>query len=162
MSVYVQVADLEGVKNVIVYPSANNQTRNCGFAYIDYKNHGMAAMALNKLSSDQIQLWGRKLDVEWANPVMEDMARVSVLQCDAGRVEVVVGVQVVGETTCDIHSLVCDIFESVVSAVANIFSGGRARENKLRLISVFLPHKEYLLALRILSFCSEACLACMT
>ena len=80
--VYVQVT--EGVKNVIVYPSASDKTKNRGFAFIEYESHRMAAMARKKLISGRIQLWGHNVAVDWAEPeieVDEDiMAGVSALQ----------------------------------------------------------------------------------
>ena len=67
--VYAQVT--EGVKNVIVYPSASDKTKNRGFAFIEYDSHRMAAMARKKLISGRIQLWGHNVAVDWAEPEIE-------------------------------------------------------------------------------------------
>ena len=61
----------EGVKNVTVYPSASNKTRNRGFAFIEYESHRQAAMAKKQLISNGIQLWGRNVRVAWAEPEIE-------------------------------------------------------------------------------------------
>ena len=61
----------EGVKNVIVYPSASDKTKNRGFAFIEYESHRMAAMARKKLISGRIQLWGHNVAVDWAEPEIE-------------------------------------------------------------------------------------------
>ena len=66
---YAQVT--EGVKNVIVYPSASDKTKNRGFAFIEYDSHRMAAMARKKLISGRIQLWGHNVAVDWAEPEIE-------------------------------------------------------------------------------------------
>lgn len=87
MSVCMQVT--EGVKYVLLYPPPSDKTKNRGFAFIEYENHRMAAMARKKIISGYVQLWGCKVFVDWANPeieVDEDiMARVSGLQCGAQR-----------------------------------------------------------------------------
>ncbi|CAF1171030.1 unnamed protein product [Rotaria sp. Silwood1] len=73
----------EGVVDVIVYPSANDKTKNRGFAFVEYESHRSAAMARRKLLPGNIQLWGQQIAVDWAEPenqVDEDiMANVRVL-----------------------------------------------------------------------------------
>jgi Q family heterogeneous nuclear ribonucleoprotein R len=61
----------EGVRDVIVYPSASDKTKNRGFAFIEYENHRAAAMARKKLISGRIQLWGHNVAVDWAEPEIE-------------------------------------------------------------------------------------------
>jgi Q family heterogeneous nuclear ribonucleoprotein R len=73
----------EGVVDVIVYPSANDKTKNRGFAFVEYESHRSAAMARRKLLPGSIQLWGQQIAVDWAEPenqVDEDvMANVKKL-----------------------------------------------------------------------------------
>lgn len=71
------------VKDVIVYPSAHDKTKNRGFAFVEYENHRAAAMARRKLNPGRIQLWGHQIAVDWAEPepeVDDDvMANVKIL-----------------------------------------------------------------------------------
>lgn len=61
----------EGVVDVIVYPSANDKTKNRGFAFVEYVNHRAAAMARRKLIPGRVQLWGHTIAVDWAEPEPE-------------------------------------------------------------------------------------------
>lgn len=61
----------ECVVDVIVYPSAQDKTKNRGFAFVEYSNHREAAMARRKLMSGKIQLWGHQIAVDWAEPEQE-------------------------------------------------------------------------------------------
>ena len=47
ISLAVQIT--EGVQNVIIYPSANDKSKNRGFAFVEYDTHRSAAMARRKL-----------------------------------------------------------------------------------------------------------------
>eukprot|EP00794_Sanderia_malayensis_P017018 gene17018-18732_t len=71
------------VRNVIVYPSANDKTKNRGFAFVEFESHRAAAMARRKLMSGRIQLWGHPIAVDWAEPEQdvdeEIMEQVKVL-----------------------------------------------------------------------------------
>ncbi|KAL3842386.1 hypothetical protein ACJMK2_020406 [Sinanodonta woodiana] len=58
----------EGVKDVIVYPSAVDKSKNRGFAFVEYVSHRTAAMARRKLIPGRIQLWGHQIAVDWAEP----------------------------------------------------------------------------------------------
>ncbi|KAL5963055.1 APOBEC1 complementation factor [Taenia solium] len=73
----------EGVRDVIVYPSVVDKTRNRGFAFVEYENHKAAAMARRKLIPGRIHLWGHQVAVDWAEPereVDEDvMSKVRIL-----------------------------------------------------------------------------------
>lgn len=60
-----------GVKDVIVYPSIEDKTKNRGFAFIEYENHKTAAMARRKLIPGRIHLWGHQIAVDWAEPERE-------------------------------------------------------------------------------------------
>ncbi|XP_020913139.2 APOBEC1 complementation factor [Exaiptasia diaphana] len=61
----------ECVVDVIVYPSAQDKTKNRGFAFVEYSSHRDAAMARRKLMSGKIQLWGHQIAVDWAEPEQE-------------------------------------------------------------------------------------------
>lgn len=71
----------EGVRDVIVYASAADKTKNRGFAFVEYDSHRAAAMARRKLMTQGLELWGHHIAVDWAEPeaeVDEDiMAKVS-------------------------------------------------------------------------------------
>lgn len=73
----------DDVINVIVYPSANDKTKNRGFAFVQYASHRAAAVARRKLIPNRISLFGQPIAVDWAEPepeVDEDvMASVKVL-----------------------------------------------------------------------------------
>ncbi|VDK23929.1 unnamed protein product [Taenia asiatica] len=58
----------EGVRDVIVYPSVVDKTRNRGFAFVEYENHKAAAMARRKLIPGYY-LDGSRIEVSWAKPV---------------------------------------------------------------------------------------------
>jgi Q family heterogeneous nuclear ribonucleoprotein R len=59
------------VRDVIVYPSAHDKTKNRGFAFVEYEFHKAAAMARRKLLPGRIQLWGHQIAVDWAEPETE-------------------------------------------------------------------------------------------
>ncbi|CAK9301682.1 unnamed protein product [Gordionus sp. m RMFG-2023] len=61
----------EGVINVILYPSAEEKTKNRGYAFIEYDCHKSAAMARRKLVPGKIQLWGKPIIVDWAEPEVD-------------------------------------------------------------------------------------------
>jgi len=61
----------EGVQNVIVYPSANDKSKNRGFAFVEYDSHRSAAMARRKLLRQPFTLWGHTIAVDWAEPELE-------------------------------------------------------------------------------------------
>ncbi|XP_040188051.1 probable RNA-binding protein 46 [Rana temporaria] len=73
----------DGVVDVIVYPSANDKTKNRGFAFVEFESHRAAAMARRKLIPGTFQLWGHTIQVDWADPEKEvdeeTMQRVKVL-----------------------------------------------------------------------------------
>ena len=66
---YLQVTD--DVIDIIVYPTLWDKNKNRGFAFVEYKNHRAAAMARRKLLTYQIELWGQKVAVDWAEPEPE-------------------------------------------------------------------------------------------
>ena len=59
-----------------------DKNKNRGFAFVEYKNHRAAAMARRKLLTNQIELWGQKVAVDWAEPEPEIdeevMSKVSI------------------------------------------------------------------------------------
>ncbi|KAI6660916.1 hypothetical protein LOD99_13640 [Oopsacas minuta] len=61
----------DDVIDIIVYPTLLDKNKNRGFAFIEYKNHRAAAMARRKLLTNQIELWGQKVAVDWAEPEPE-------------------------------------------------------------------------------------------
>ncbi|KAM7451805.1 RNA-binding protein 47 [Porites harrisoni] len=69
MTEMVKVTD--NVVDVIVYPSAQDKTKNRGFAFVEYSSHRDAAMARRKLMTGKIQLWGHQIAVDWAEPEQE-------------------------------------------------------------------------------------------
>uniref|UniRef100_A0A914V8T6 RRM domain-containing protein n=1 Tax=Plectus sambesii TaxID=2011161 RepID=A0A914V8T6_9BILA len=58
----------EDVVDVILYPSANDKSKNRGFAFVEYATHRAAAHARKKLIPDRVQLWGQPICVDWAEP----------------------------------------------------------------------------------------------
>lgn len=75
----------EHVIDVIVYPSANDKSKNRGFAFVEFESHRAAAMARRKLMSGRIQLWGHPIAVDWAEPEQdvdeEIMEQVIFMSC---------------------------------------------------------------------------------
>lgn len=69
MTEMIKVTD--DVVDVIVYPSAQDKTKNRGFAFVEYSSHRAAAMARRKLMTGKIQLWGHQIAVDWAEPEQE-------------------------------------------------------------------------------------------
>ncbi|XP_078366139.1 putative RNA-binding protein 46 isoform X2 [Oculina patagonica] len=69
MNEMIKVTD--NVVDVIVYPSAQDKTKNRGFAFVEYTSHRDAAMARRKLMTGKIQLWGHQIAVDWAEPEQE-------------------------------------------------------------------------------------------
>lgn len=61
----------DGVVDVILYPSANDKTKNRGFAFIEYESHKAATIARRKLIPGRITLWGSTIAVDWAEPEQE-------------------------------------------------------------------------------------------
>lgn len=51
--------------------SITDKTKNRGFAFVEYINHRAASKARRKLIPDRIQLWGKEIAVDWAEPENE-------------------------------------------------------------------------------------------
>lgn len=63
---------LEGLTDVIVYGSADNQKlKNRGFSFLEYDSHKSASTAKRKLGSGRVKVWGCDIIVDWADPQEE-------------------------------------------------------------------------------------------
>lgn len=74
----------DGLKDVIVYSSADNQKlKNRGFAFLEYDNHKQASNAKRKLQAGHPKFWQCDIIVDWADPMAEPdedtMSKVKVL-----------------------------------------------------------------------------------
>ena len=66
-----------GLTEVIVYMSAENKSRNRGFAFLEYESHQAASLARRRLSSGRVKVWGNITPtVDWADPQEEPDADV--------------------------------------------------------------------------------------
>ena len=66
-----------GLTDVIVYMSAENKTRNRGFAFLEYESHQAASLARRRLASGRVKVWGNiVVTVDWADPQEEPDADV--------------------------------------------------------------------------------------
>lgn len=45
-----------------------DKTKNRGFAFVEYESHRSAAVARRKCISSRLQLWGKNVAVDWAEP----------------------------------------------------------------------------------------------
>lgn len=68
----------QGLTDVIVYMSAENKSRNRGFAFLEYESHQAASLARRRLASGRVKVWGNinVLTVDWADPQEEPDADV--------------------------------------------------------------------------------------
>lgn len=48
--------------------SVADKTKNRGFAFVEYENHRAAAVARRKFMPNRLQLWGKTVAVDWAEP----------------------------------------------------------------------------------------------
>lgn len=72
-----------GLSDVIVYMSAEDKSRNRGFAFLEYESHQSASLARRRLASGRVKVWGNiVVTVDWADPQEEPtedvMAKVNV------------------------------------------------------------------------------------
>lgn len=71
----------DGVVDVIVYSHYDNPEWNRGFAFIEFENHRLAAMARRQFTPSNLSAWGKRLFVDWAEPIPEvdpnEMSQVS-------------------------------------------------------------------------------------
>lgn len=73
-----------GLTDVIVYLSAENKSRNRGFAFLEYESHQAASLGRRRLASGRVKVWGNiVVTVDWADPQEEPdadvMSKVNVL-----------------------------------------------------------------------------------
>ncbi|PSN33720.1 APOBEC1 complementation factor [Blattella germanica] len=77
------VRHVDEVKEVIMYKSVIDKSKNRGFAFVEFRNHRAAAMARRKLVPNRVMFWGQYLQIDWAVPEPdvdeETMATVKVL-----------------------------------------------------------------------------------
>ena len=53
------------------FSSITCKTKNRGFAFVEYVNHRAASKARRKLIPERVQLWGKDICVDWAEPENE-------------------------------------------------------------------------------------------
>ena len=53
------------------FSSITDKTKNRGFAFVEYVNHRAASKARRKLIPERVQLWGKDIAVDWAEPENE-------------------------------------------------------------------------------------------
>lgn len=68
--------NVEGLTQVIMYPSTNDVTKNRGFVFVEFESHRLAAMARRILKSGGVTLWGQHIVVDWAEPEPETDPRI--------------------------------------------------------------------------------------
>jgi len=72
---------VEGIIDVILYSSVTDKSKNRGFAFVEFQNHRLAAMARRKLLPGRVYLWDHEIQIDWAIPENdvdeETMSKVS-------------------------------------------------------------------------------------
>ncbi|OQV15747.1 APOBEC1 complementation factor [Hypsibius exemplaris] len=58
----------ETMRKVIMYPAVQDRTKNRGFAFVEFASHREAAIARRQLMREKVQLWGKEICVDWAQP----------------------------------------------------------------------------------------------
>ncbi|GLV35858.1 Syncrip [Carabus blaptoides fortunei] len=56
------------VKDVIMYPSVEERSKNRGFFFIEFESHRSAAMAKRLMVPGTIRLWDKDVVIDWADP----------------------------------------------------------------------------------------------
>ncbi len=51
-----------------LYSSIADKSRNRGYAFVEYESHRSAAVARRKCAPNRLQLWGKTVAVDWAEP----------------------------------------------------------------------------------------------
>ncbi|XP_074661295.1 heterogeneous nuclear ribonucleoprotein Q-like [Tubulanus polymorphus] len=73
---------IDGVTDVIIYPSSEDKKKNRGFAFLDFDNHKSASAAKKKITYHR-KVWNCDVTVDWADtqeePDEETMEKVKVL-----------------------------------------------------------------------------------
>nr|CAH7725393.1 unnamed protein product [Callosobruchus chinensis] len=85
---------------------------NRGFAFVEFESHRAAAMARRQFNPENLIGWGKRLFVDWADPLPEVepavMAKVTALYIN----------NLPLKYTCnDVHSLVCSMVGDIVTKV---------------------------------------------
>lgn len=60
---------VDGLTQVIMYPSHNNSENNRGYAFLEFNDHRAAAMARRQLSPGSFLMWNVAVMVDWADPI---------------------------------------------------------------------------------------------
>jgi len=72
---------VEGITDVILYSSVADKSKSRGFAFVEFQNHRLAAMARRKLIPGRVYLWDHEIQIDWAIPENdvdeETMSKVS-------------------------------------------------------------------------------------
>jgi len=72
---------VEGITDVILYSSVVDKSKSRGFAFVEFENHRLAAMARRKLIPGRVCLWDHEIQIDWAIPENdvdeETMSKVS-------------------------------------------------------------------------------------
>ncbi len=63
--------EIKLISFIFEFSSITDKTKNRGFAFVEYVNHRAASKARRKLIPDRIQLWGKEIAVDWAEPENE-------------------------------------------------------------------------------------------
>lgn len=70
-----------GVTDVIMFFDQDDPRMNRGFAFVEFENHRLAAVARRQFTPHNLKVWGRSLHIDWAEPLPEvnpvEMATVS-------------------------------------------------------------------------------------
>ncbi|KAG8232996.1 hypothetical protein J437_LFUL013660 [Ladona fulva] len=73
----------DGLTDVIIYSSPDDEKKNRGFCFLEYNSHKSASLAKRRLSSMKSKIWGLDIFVDWADPQQEPdeetMSKVKVL-----------------------------------------------------------------------------------
>lgn len=62
---------VDGIVDVIMYPSRENRNQNRGYAFLEFESHRHATMARRNLSPGSLILWDVPILVDWAEPIPE-------------------------------------------------------------------------------------------
>jgi len=74
---------VEGIIDVILYSSVADKSKSRGFAFVEFQNHRLAAMARRKLLPGRVFLWEHEIQVDWAIPEndVDDETMSKVSEC---------------------------------------------------------------------------------
>lgn len=72
---------VEGVVELIMYSDYTRPHLNRGFAFVEFENHRLAAMARRQFAPDNLTAWGQSLYVDWADPLPDIHPRIMAKVC---------------------------------------------------------------------------------